>query len=63
MDAKEKVLSTMKEAGQPINAGRIAELSGLDRKDKLQEYQIAYRRRTITEYILSLQDVNKEQIL
>ena len=63
MDAKEKVLSTMKEAGQPINAGRIAELSGLDRKDKLQEYQIAYRRWTITEYILSLQDVNKEQIL
>lgn len=25
MDAKEKVLSTMKEAGQPINAGRIAD--------------------------------------
>ena len=44
MDAKEKVLSTMKEVGQPINAGRIAELSGLDRKDKHQEYQIAYRR-------------------
>ena len=44
MDTKEKVLATMKEAGQPINAGRIAELSGLDRKDKLQEYQIAYRR-------------------
>ena len=63
MDAKEKVLSTMKEAGQPINAGRIAELSGLDRKDKLQDYQIAYRRLTITEYKLSIQDVNKEQIL
>ena len=34
----------MKEAGQPLNAGRIAELSGLDRKDKLQEYQIVNRR-------------------
>lgn len=28
MDAKEKVLATMKEAGQPLNAGKIAELSG-----------------------------------
>ena len=33
MDAKEKVLGTMKEAGQPLNAGKIAELSGLDRKE------------------------------
>ena len=33
MDAKEKVLKTMKEAGQPLNAGKIAELSGLDRKE------------------------------
>ena len=32
MDAKEKVLAKMKEAGQPLNAGKIAELSGLDRK-------------------------------
>ena len=32
MDAKEKVLATMKEASQPLNAGKIAELSGLDRK-------------------------------
>ena len=32
MDAKEKVLATMKHAGQPLNAGKIAELSGLDRK-------------------------------
>ena len=30
---KEKVLTTMKEAGEPINAGKIAELSGLDRKE------------------------------
>ena len=27
MDAKEKVLATMKEAGQPLNAGKIAESS------------------------------------
>ena len=33
MDAKEKVLATMKEAGQPLNAGKISELSGLDRKE------------------------------
>ena len=33
MDAKEKVLATMKEAGTPLNAGKIAELSGLDRKE------------------------------
>ena len=33
MDAKEKVLKTMKESGQPLNAGKIAELSGLERKE------------------------------
>ena len=33
MEAKEKVLATMKEAGQPLNAGKITELSGLDRKE------------------------------
>ena len=33
MDAREKVLATMKEAGLPLNAGKIAELSGLDRKE------------------------------
>ncbi len=32
MEAKELVLQTMKEAGQPLNAGKVAELSGLDRK-------------------------------
>ncbi|MCQ2384859.1 MAG: transcriptional regulator [Paludibacteraceae bacterium] len=30
---KEKVLETMRNAGEPLNAGKIAELSGLDRKD------------------------------
>ena len=33
MNAKEKVLATMVEAGEPMNAGKIAELSGLDRKE------------------------------
>lgn len=33
MEVKDKVLATMKEAGQPLNAGKIAELSGLDRKE------------------------------
>lgn len=33
MDTKEQVLATMKEAGTPLNAGKIAELSGIDRKE------------------------------
>ena len=33
MEIKEKVLATMKEAGEPLNAGKIAELSGIDRKE------------------------------
>ena len=33
METKEKVLATMKSAGEPLNAGKIAELSGIDRKD------------------------------
>jgi predicted transcriptional regulator len=33
METKDKVLATMKEAGIPLNAGKIAELSGLDRKE------------------------------
>lgn len=32
-DMKDKVLAVMKEAGEPLNAGKIAELSGLDRKE------------------------------
>lgn len=32
MEDKEKVLHVMKEAGVPLNAGKVAELSGLDRK-------------------------------
>ncbi len=33
MENKELVLKVMKEANMPLNAGKIAELSGLDRKD------------------------------
>lgn len=32
MDVKEKVLEVMRAEGQPLNAGEIAELGGLDRK-------------------------------
>jgi len=32
MEAKEKVLKAMKEAGAPLNAGKIVELTGLDKK-------------------------------
>ena len=43
MDAKEKVLATMKEAGQPLNAGKIAELSGLERKEVDSTAVLKYR--------------------
>lgn len=33
MEIKEKVLATMKQAGEPLNAGKIAGLSGIDRKE------------------------------
>lgn len=33
MEVKAKVLATMKEAGEPLNAGKISELSGIDRKE------------------------------
>jgi hypothetical protein len=33
MDIAEKVLEIMRTEGQPLNAGKIAELSGFDRKD------------------------------
>ena len=32
MEAKEQVLKTMREIGEPVNAGKIAEVTGLDRK-------------------------------
>lgn len=33
MDTKEKVLEVMRKVEQPLNAGKIAELGGLDRKE------------------------------
>lgn len=33
METKAKVLAVMVEAGEPLNAGKIAELSGIDRKE------------------------------
>ena len=33
METKDKVLTAMKEAGEPLNAGKIAELTGIDRKE------------------------------
>lgn len=33
MGNKEKVLQVLKEAGEPLNAGKIAEISGIDRKE------------------------------
>ena len=53
MDAKEKVLATMKEAGQPLNAGKIAELSGLDRKEVSEKEPVTQR--TIKKDIADLQ--------
>ena len=32
MEAKEQVLKAKREAGEPLNAGKVAELTGLDRK-------------------------------
>ncbi|HXV20542.1 MAG TPA: MarR family transcriptional regulator [Desulfuromonadales bacterium] len=33
MNSKETVLEVLRNAGQPLNAGKIAELGGLDRKE------------------------------
>ncbi len=33
MENKEKIISTMKEAGKPVSAGEVATLSGIDRKE------------------------------
>ena len=32
MDIEEKVLDVLRAAGEPLNAGKIAELGGIDRK-------------------------------
>ena len=32
MEAKDQVLNAMRKVGEPVNAGKIAEITGLDRK-------------------------------
>lgn len=32
MEEKEVILETMRKAGEPLSAGKVAELTGLDRK-------------------------------
>lgn len=32
MGEKEQILEVMRKAGEPLNAGKVAELAGLDRK-------------------------------
>ena len=32
MEAKDQGLNAMREAGAPVNAGKVAEMTGLDRK-------------------------------
>lgn len=32
MEPKEQILKAMREAGEPLNAGKVAEITGLDRK-------------------------------
>ncbi|MGC9151714.1 MAG: MarR family transcriptional regulator [Microbacter sp.] len=32
MEPKDQVLEAMKKAGEPVNAGKIVELTGMDRK-------------------------------
>ena len=39
MDIKEQVLQVMKEAGKPVRAGEVENLSGLDRKDIDKAFQ------------------------
>ena len=33
MESADKVLETMKKAGEPLNTGKIVELSGMERKE------------------------------
>ena len=35
---KEQVLKAMREFGAPVNAGKIAEITGLDRKDVVKVF-------------------------
>jgi len=33
METKEKVLEAIKNAGEPVNAGKVVEITGIDRKE------------------------------
>jgi biotin operon repressor len=33
METTDKVLEAIKQAGEPVNAGKVAELTGIDRKE------------------------------
>ncbi|MFZ5939203.1 MAG: MarR family transcriptional regulator [Bacteroidota bacterium] len=33
METKDKVIEVMKQAGKPLSAGQIADISGIDRKE------------------------------
>jgi len=33
MDVKAQILAAMKEAGKPVNAGKLVEMTGIDRKE------------------------------
>lgn len=33
METADRVLETMRKAGEPLNAGKVAEMSGIDRKE------------------------------
>jgi predicted transcriptional regulator len=39
VDAKEKVLEVMKNAGKPLSAGEVEKISGLDRKEIDQAFK------------------------
>ena len=45
MNNKEKVLDDMKKAGQPLSAGEVEKLAGLDKKEveKLWIYRYYYK--------------------
>jgi biotin operon repressor len=33
METTDKVLEALKQAGEPVNAGKVAEMTGIDRKE------------------------------
>ena len=47
MSDREIILDAMKKAGEPLNAGKVAELTGLDRKVVDKEFAAMKKDRTI----------------